>query len=246
MAVKLPEQRQAGPLLYEASPRWVRVRLGGETVADARGPLLAWEEGRVVPFYLFPRDAVRADLLTEDGAEGARRYFNMGGVERAAWSYPDAGALADHVAFDWNSMDSWLEEEEEVFVHARDPHKRVDVLESTRHVVVSIDGQVVADTHHPRLLFETGLPTRYYIPPEDVRMDLLRPSEKHTHCPYKGEASYWSTDTEQDVAWFYPDPIPEQPKIRGLLAFFNERVDIDVDGETVERPQTRWSPAKSR
>jgi uncharacterized protein (DUF427 family) len=243
MPPPLPEQQRAGPVIWEESPRWVRARAAGETVADSKHPLLAWEEGKVVPFYLFPRGAVRTDLLTEDGADGPRRYFNLGGRERAAWSYPDADGIADHVAFDWSAMDAWFEEEQEVFVHARDPHKRVDVLESSRHVVVSIDGQVVADTHHPRLLFETGLPTRYYIPPEDVRMDLLRPSEKHTRCPYKGEASYWSTETEDDVVWFYPEPIPEQPKLKGLLAFFNERVDIEVDGERVERPQTQWSGA---
>ena len=145
------------------------------------------------------------------------------------------------MAFDWHAMDAWYEEEDEVFVHARDPHKRVDVLESSRHVVVSVDDVVLADTRRPRLLFETGLPTRYYIPPEDVRMDLLRPSEKHTQCPYKGTASYLSSETEQDVAWFYPEPIPEQPRIQGLIAFFNERVDIDVDGEREERPRSQWS-----
>jgi uncharacterized protein (DUF427 family) len=241
MPPPLPEQTQAGPLVYEESPRWVRARLGGETVVDCRRPILAWQEGHVVPFYLFPRDAVRADLLSDAGEEDGRRWYDLPGAPRAAWSYPDANGLSDHVAFDWKAMDAWYEEEEEVFVHARDPHKRVDVLESSRHVVVSVNGEVLADTRRPRLLFETGLPTRYYIPPDDVRMDLLRPTEKHTQCPYKGTASYLSSETEQDVAWFYPDPIPEQPRIQGLVAFFNERVDIEVDGEPVERPQTQWS-----
>jgi len=138
-------------------------------------------------------------------------------------------------------MDAWYEEEDEVFVHARDPHKRVDVLQSSRHVVVSVGGTVLADSRRPCLLFETGLPTRYYIPPDDVRMDLLRPSEKHTQCPYKGTASYLSSETEEDIAWFYPEPIPEQPRIAGLIAFFNERVDVEVDGEPEERPETQWS-----
>ena len=235
------DQKHAGPLMYEQSPRWVRVRLGGETVADSRQPLLAWESGTVVPFYLFPPSAVRGDLLSDAGTDDGRRFYDLPGAPRAAWSYVDAGHLADHVAFDWHAMDNWYEEEEEVFVHARDPHKRVDVMESSRHVVVKIDGTVVADTHRPRLLFETGLPTRYYFPPEDVRTELLRPSEKHTQCPYKGTASYWSAEGEEDVAWYYPDPIPEQPKLAGLIAFFNERVDIEVDGERVERPETQWS-----
>jgi uncharacterized protein (DUF427 family) len=120
------------------------------------------------------------------------------------------------------------------------------VLESSRHVVVSVNGETLADTRRPRLLFETGLPTRYYIPPEHVRMDLLRPSEKQTQCPYKGTASYLSSETEQDVAWFYPEPIPEQPRITGLIAFFNERADIEVDGERVERPETQWSVRPAR
>jgi uncharacterized protein (DUF427 family) len=237
------EQKQAYPypLLYEKSPRWVRVRLGRETVADSKSPLLAWETDTVIPFYLFPPDAVRSDMLSESGSNDGKRFYDLPGAPRSAWSYVEAGELADHVAFDWSAMDAWYEEEEEVFVHARDPHKRVDVLESSRHVVISIDGEVLADTQRPRLLFETGLPTRYYIPPEDVRMDRLRPTEKRTQCPYKGTASYLSSETEEDVAWYYPEPIPQQPGIRGLVAFFNERVDIEVDGERVERPQTQWS-----
>jgi uncharacterized protein (DUF427 family) len=251
------DQMRTGPLVYEASPRWVRVRYRGETIADSKRPILAWESGRVVPFYLFPRDAVRADVLREAGRDDGKLFYDLPGAERAAWSYTDAGELSEHVAFDWHAMDAWYEEEDEVFVHARDPHKRVDVLESSRHVVVSTQmiasrdpaprgigcrdhegGVTLADTRRPRLLFETGLPTRYYIPSEDVRMDLLRPSEKHTQCPYKGTASYLSTETERDIAWFYPEPIPEQPRIEGLIAFFNERVDIDVDGEREGRPET--------
>ena len=168
------------------------------------------------------------------------------GAERAAWSYVDAGELADHVAFDWNAMEAWFEENEEVFVHARDPHKRVDVLESSRHVVVSIDGTVVAETDRPSLVVETGLPVRYYIPAEDVRTDLMEQTDHHTQCPYKGTASYLSSETEQDVAWFYPEPIPEQPRITGLIAFFNERVDIEVDGEREDRPATQWSVRPAR
>jgi uncharacterized protein (DUF427 family) len=235
------EQKHAGPLIYEESPRWVRVRHQGETIADSKAPLLAWEEGHVIPFYLFPRDAVRTDVLAEAGTENGKRFYDLPGAARAAWSYADADGLADHVAFDWHAMDAWFEEEEEVFVHARDPHKRVDLMESSRHVVVSIDGTVVADTTRPYLLFETGLPTRYYIPAEDVRADLMERTDHQTQCPYKGTASYWSFGDESNVAWYYPDPIPEQPRLKDLISFFNERVDIEVDGEPAERPQTQWS-----
>jgi uncharacterized protein (DUF427 family) len=157
----------------------------------------------------------------------------------------DLAALQNYVSFAWDKMDAWYEEEEEVFVHARDPHKRVDVLPSSRHVRVVIAGETVAETQQPHLLFETSLPTRYYIPREDVRMDLLEPASLKTRCPYKGIASYWSAKigdhVVKNVVWSYPEPIPECPKIKGLLCFFNERVDLYVDGELQPRPQTPWS-----
>jgi uncharacterized protein (DUF427 family) len=139
-----------------------------------------------------------------------------------------------------NNIDAWYEEEQ-VFVHPRDPYHRVDILESFRRVKVSVNGEVVAETQRPKILFETGLPPRYYIPPEDV----LVGSEKTTRCPYKGMASYWSVEAGgelmENLIWYYPDPIPEAAKIEGLLAFFNEKVDLEVDGELQERPRTQWS-----
>lgn len=141
-------------------------------------------------------------------------------------------------------MTGWYEEEEEIFVHARDPYKRVDVLPSARHVRVVIAGETVADTHQPFLLFETSLPTRYYLPTKDVRQEVLEPSDTTSQCPYKGRAAYWSVSIEdrvvKDVVWSYRDPIPECPKIRGLMCFFNERVDIYVDDELQMRPHSPW------
>jgi uncharacterized protein (DUF427 family) len=149
------------------------------------------------------------------------------------------------VTFPWDGDVDWYEEDEQVHVHARDPHSRVDVLRSTRHVVVEFDGQVVADSTRPSLLFETWLPTRYYIPADDVRMDLLEPSATSSSCPYKGTARYWSARIggrlAPDIVWSYPEPIAENPKIRGLLCFYNEHVDLVVDGEPQQRPQTPWS-----
>ena len=142
-------------------------------------------------------------------------------------------------------MDAWYEEDDEVYVHPRDPYKRIDVLHSSRHVRVVIAGETVAETRRPCLLFETGLPTRYYVPREDVRMDLLEPTELTTRCPYKGMASYWSVRVGDYVAengvWSYSDPIPECAKIKDRLCFYNERVDLYVDGELQSRPQTMWS-----
>ena len=143
-------------------------------------------------------------------------------------------------------MDTWYEEKEEVFVHLRDPYHRVDVLNSSRHVRVIVSGETVAETRNAKLLFETGLPTRYYFPKQDVRMDLLESSTLKTRCPYKGIASYWSVkigdQIVKDIIWEYPNPVVECPKIKDLLCFYNERVEaIYVDDELAPKPKTPWS-----
>lgn len=174
-------------------------------------------------------------------------------LENAAWTYP-ADDLAGHIAFEWSErggrgLDHWYEEEEEIFIHPKDPHHRVDALASSRHVQVEIDGRVVADTRRPVLLFETGLPVRYYIPREDVRLDLFGSTRHSTGCPYKGTAEYWSLrgdlDVPGNIVWSYPDPLPTVPAIKGLLAFYNEAVDITVDGERIERPVTPFTETLS-
>lgn len=251
-------------LLWEPSGRWVRGRTKGVTVVDSRHPVLVWEPGVPVPLYAFPRDEVREDLLRpaahpRTGSHtGSRIFYDLGidgePMENAAWVFP-AADLAGHIAFEWyartgRGLDHWYEEEEEIFVHPRDPYKRVDALPSRRRVRVEIDGKAVADTGRPVLLFETGLPTRYYLPREDVRLDLLRPTEHSTACPYKGTAEYWSwrgaADVPPDVVWSYPEPLPAVAAIRGLLAFYNEAVDITVDGERLDRPDTHFGQALSR
>ncbi|HXW80011.1 MAG TPA: DUF427 domain-containing protein [Acidimicrobiales bacterium] len=241
----------------EPNPRRVRVFFGHEAVADSTNVLYLFETNHL-PIYYFPRADVRFDLLQPTGHhthcpyKGDASYYTVvvgdRRVENAVWAYPEpiAGApdIADYVAFYWDLADTWYEEDEEVFRHARDPYKRVDVLQSSRHVRVLVNGEAVADTHRPRLLFETGLPVRYYIPKLDVRQDLLVPSDKRTRCPYKGEAVYWSLvlgdERLEDVVWSYPAPLPEIPKIENLLSFYNERVDIEVDGAVQARPDTGW------
>jgi uncharacterized protein (DUF427 family) len=245
-------------LYFEDSPRRVRVMFNGETVADSKRAKLMHETAHL-PIYYFPIEDVRKDLLEEsDHAtycpfKGNASYWSVrveGRVaENAVWSYPEpidsAPPIAGYVAFYWRMMDHWYEEDEEVFVHPRDPYHRVDILESSRRVKVSVNGEVIAETARPKVLFETGLPPRYYIPAEDVRKEALVGSEKTTRCPYKGVASYWSVEAggerTEDLVWYYPEPIPEAAKIEGLLAFFNEKVDLEVDGEEQERPITRWS-----
>jgi uncharacterized protein (DUF427 family) len=142
-------------------------------------------------------------------------------------------------------MDAWFEEDEEVYVHPRDPHTRVDILPSSRHVEVVVNGVTVADSHQPRLLFETGLPTRYYLPLVDVRLDLLHPSDTTTRCPYKGTAGYWSVEAGgqvvPDLAWIYRAPAAESVRIAGLACFYNEKVELYVDGVHQEQPHTKFS-----
>jgi uncharacterized protein (DUF427 family) len=244
---------------FEASPRWVRTLLGGTTVADSRRMKLLWEPRRL-PVYAFPRADVRMDLLTQSGErtddkKGATTLWTVRAgdrvAEHAAWTVdrPADGVpedLAGYVFLNWGQMDTWYEEDDQVYVHPRDPYHRVDVLNSSRHVRVEMLGQTVADTRRPRLLFETDVPTRYYIPRHDVRMDLLVPSETVTQCPYKGLASHLSLRTggklARDIAWFYPFPIQECAKIENLVCFYDERVDaVHVDGEPMPKPQTPWS-----
>ena len=153
--------------------------------------------------------------------------------------------LEDHIAFEWKKMDAWFEEDEGVFVYARDPYKRVDVLPSSRRIKVVVDGITVADAKRPWLLFETGLPIRYYIPSHDARMDLLVPSDTVTSCPYKGEANHYSIKIgdklHKDLAWYYRYPTLACSKIQELLGFLNEKVDIYEDDKLLPRPKTPWS-----
>jgi uncharacterized protein (DUF427 family) len=241
-----------GRIRLEPGAKRVRTFLGGELVADTIRPTLVWEIP-YYPAYYFPRDDVRMELLSpsdrtdQSPSRGEARYFAVKAgnriAEDAAWHYPTSPieALRELIRFDWEAMDAWFEEDEEVFVHPRDPHKRVDILASSRHVEVMVAGVKVADSHQPRLLFETSLPIRYYLPLTDVRMDLLRPSAAMTRCPYKGTATYWSVEVDgqvfPDLVWTYKTPLLESVKIAGLACFFNERVDLYVDGVLQERPK---------
>ncbi|HEX3621284.1 MAG TPA: DUF427 domain-containing protein [Acidimicrobiales bacterium] len=241
----------------EPSPRWVRVRAGDVVLADSRRPqLLAWYGPGRLPTYCLPAEDVRSDLLHASG-QPARDGFLLDhdvradglSLDRVAQLFtdppPELEAVRDHWTFTWDAGVSWFEEAEEVHVHARDPAKRVDTVPSERHIRVELDGQVVAESRRPHALFETWLPTRWYLPVEDVRTDLLAASDTMSRCPYKGTAAYWSAQvggtTYSDVAWSYAEPIPECPRIAGLICFFNERVDLTIDGVAQERPRSPWS-----
>ena len=248
--------RLPGPRV-EPSPRWIRVRAGDVELANSkRALLLAWYGPGMLPTYCLPADDVHTELLERRGPSSVQPFMedhdiNVGDRVLPAVAQlfrappPPLDQLDGHWTFQWDSGLSWFEEALEVHVHARDTTKRVDVLPSDRHVRVEVDGEVVAESHRPHALFETTLPTRWYLPLEDVRQELLVPSDTVSRCPYKGTAAYWSVQLgsalHADVAWTYREPVPECPRIAGLVAFFNERVDLVIDGEKQDRPRTVWS-----
>ena len=201
----------------ERSPRWVRGRLGGETVVDSRNVRLLHESNRL-PVWLFPEEDVRLDLVPEEAVQ--RRH--------------------DLVQIDFDALDEWLEEDELLFGHPRDPYHRLDVRPSSRRVRISIGGEVVADTDRSVVLFETGLPPRWYVPREDIKAEL-EPADKSTVCAYKGQAEHFTVAGEEAIAWSYADPEREVDPITDRVAFYDERVDLEIDGEAWERPDTPFS-----
>lgn len=240
----------------EPAPRRVRAFLGGRTVLDTHRARYVWEWPHY-PQYYVPREDVDASLLvdegtTEDSGRGRARRHRLQVAEAsrpgAALVYgADApGALRHTVRFEWSALDAWFEEDEEVFVHPRDPYARVDVLRSTRSVRVELDGVVLAESSSPVLVFETGLPPRSYLPRTAVDFTHLVPSPTRTECPYKGRTSaYWSAETgsgvHPDIAWSYDFPTREVLPIAGLVAFYDEKVDLVVDGRRRPRPRTPFS-----
>ncbi|HWD64630.1 MAG TPA: DUF427 domain-containing protein [Solirubrobacteraceae bacterium] len=250
-----------GAALYiEPSPKRVRVVFGGETIADSRNVTIVHESGHQ-PVYYFPPADVRTDLFiptdrhTHCPRKGDASYYTIsaGGrtEESAAWYYPDplpgAEALRDLIAFYWKRMDGWFEEDEEIVGHPADPYHRIDTRASSAHVRVSLKGELLADSTRAVALFESNLPTRWYLPREDVQA-RLEPSDTTTLCPYKGTAAYHSvvlSDGErvEDLIWSYAEPLPEAERVRDLLCFYNERVEIELDGQAQERPESPWSHA---
>ncbi len=171
-------------------------------------------------------------------------------VQAGAWYYPDpidgTPPIKDLIAFYFDRMGRWLEEGEEIGVHPRDPYHRIDVLASDRRVRVSLDGELLAESDRALALFESNLPTRWYMPAEDVVVSL-EPSDTVTRCPYKGTAAYYSVpgDDGQDLLWYYDEPFDEVRRVKGLVCFYNERVDIELDGELQDRPALGFSRPKA-
>jgi uncharacterized protein (DUF427 family) len=247
---------QRGQVRTAPSHKRVRVFLGGECIVDTDDALYVWENPHYPQYYLPASDFAAGALAPTERTErspsrGTARYVTVKGgdveVAAAGWSYDDSPMeeIRGRVRLEWDAMDAWFEEDEEVFVHPRSPTTRVQILPSSRHVVVSLDGVVLADTNRPTFLYETHLPRRTYMPKLDVRMDLLVATDSSSRCPYKGIASYWSANVNghvyDDLAWSYPTPFPESEGIAGLVCFYDEFVDVSVDGTPQERPRTPFS-----
>lgn len=235
----------------EPVPRRIRGLVGGRVVFDTRRALYVWE-WQAYPQFSIPVEDLVDGLLRDDhhteqlGAGPARRHTLQVGSEvraGAAWVW-DQGApepLHDTVRFEWDALDSWFEEDEPVFVHPRSPYSRVDALRSSSAIRVELDGVLLAEAPQCVKLFETGLPTRYYLDGTHIDWTRLRHSETVTRCPYKGTtSSYWSFDSDtashEDIAWTYDFPTVEANRIAGLTAFYNEHVDLYVDGTLLPRP----------
>ncbi|MGD0747690.1 MAG: DUF427 domain-containing protein [Acidimicrobiales bacterium] len=240
----------------EPVPRRVRAFLAGRAVVDTTRARYVWEWPGFPQFYV-PLADVAPEVLVDEGAtedtpRGDVRLFGLrvGDVHRPGAAKVLGAAkvegLDDTVRFEWSALDAWFEEDERVFVHPRSPYTRVDAIRSTRTVRVESKGVVLAESSSPVLLFETGLPTRYYLNRTDVDFSRLVPSDTVTACPYKGTTSgYWSAQIEgrvhPDIAWSYDFPTREVLPIAGLVAFYNEKLDIFVDGAELERPRTHFS-----
>lgn len=269
MAVRMAEFFFSGynELRCHQTESRIRAMVGEETIVDTTRALLVWEPRRIVPFYAVPIEDVGAALVPAVAPEVAEVAQFLGDGPpvltpstpfavhscpgethtiqatrelTAAGFVPSDPDLAGYVFLDWAAFDRWLDEDEELVAHPRDPFKRIDTRRSSRHIVIEIAGQTVAESRQPILLFETYLPTRYYLPAQDVNTNLLARSETRTRCAYKGVAEYWATGSA-DVAWTYHQPLHDAAPVRDMIAFFNERVDITVDGQPQPRPRTPWS-----
>lgn len=249
-------------LRYEPTAKRVRVRLAGETVADTLHARLVWEPRRVVPTYAVPVAALSSQLVpagAESGDSDGRpildptvpfnahtcpgRAFDViaGQASAPAAAYrPDDPDLADYVILAFDSFE-WREEDEPVVAHPHDPFGRIDVLRSSREVRIEHDGRLLAESMRPTMLFETLLPVRFYLPRDDVVVPL-EPSDTVSYCAYKGRAAYFSVpDGPRDVAWTYREPLHDAELVRDMVCFFDEHLDVTVDGVRRERPVTPWS-----
>ncbi len=228
-------------VLIEPTSRRIRLKSGERLIADTTQAIVIYENGGHPTYYLPKADFVAGILQPSSKTEpsrlfGTRSYWSLqaedSSLQDKAWSFDGAALglpeLSDHVTVDWSSV-RWFEEDEEIFRHPRNVYKRIDSIPSSRMVEIFVDGRLVARTNRAIFLFETGLITRYYFPVADLVAGTLVSSDLTTYCPYKGAASYYHFDLDgkrhKDIVWYYPEPIAESGKIKGLISFYNEWVD---------------------
>lgn len=269
MAIQLSSalRRLLPQLRFEPSPRRIRAQLGDSPVLDSSRAVLVWEPRRILPNYAVLEEDIRAALSPSASEPPAGqnpqelpvisprlpfavRLTDGEALDVSAGSRKASGAafrladpdLAGYVVFDFGSF-GWLEEDEPIVSHPRDPFHRVDIRASSRHVQISLNGRLLAESHSPTMVFETNLPVRTYLPPEDVNWPELKTTDSMTTCAYKGQASYWTAadGDGRDIAWSYQAPLPDAAQLAGLISFYDEHTDVRVDGRPRERPTTLWS-----
>ena len=249
-------------LRYEPTAKRLRASLGSHLVADTHDGLLVWEPKRLIPAYAIADQDISAELTPSEQQPSnpdtppildprnpftqhtipGRVYDVDIGARTLRWAAfkPDDPTFERHVLLDFAAFD-WREEDEPIVSHPHDPFHRIDILRSSRRVRIELDGRVLAESARPVLLFETLLPVRFYLPPKDVAAELEH-SDTVTYCAYKGQASYLSLpEKRNDVAWTYREPLREAEPVRDYICFFDEHVDVIVDGRRRERPNTPWS-----
>ncbi|KAF8972275.1 hypothetical protein BDZ97DRAFT_1783997 [Flammula alnicola] len=228
----------------------IRVYIAGVCLIDTKKAKLVWLHRYFPTYFFLKEDLPNWYLHAASTTENEVTYNILAGTDKArtagAATFYLTGPLQGLGLVKFDAMDAWFEEDEQIFIHPKDPYKRIDILQSSRHVRIEVNGVEIANTRAPHLLFETGLPVRTYIPKTDCRMDLWVPSETTTGCPYKGMANYYSVmlssgEVFKDIIWWYPNTTVEASAIRGLVAFFDEKVDVWVDGEKQERPASNYS-----
>jgi uncharacterized protein (DUF427 family) len=239
-------------LRHEPTEKRVRALAGGREVVDTGRALLVWEPRRMVPVYAVPAEELNAELapaqeLGDHATPGESLDIVLDGARLEAAAFRPADPdLADHVLLDHDAFEAWYEEEEPIVGHPRDPFHRIDIRQGSRHVRVELAGTLLAESREPTLLFETGLPVRFYLPRRALVLEPS-PGPTRTVCAYKGEASHWSFDVPggADLAWSYEQPLVDSAQVTGLVAFYDEQVDVTVDGERRERPRTQWTRARA-
>jgi uncharacterized protein (DUF427 family) len=243
-----PEPLPARLLFAEPLRRRMRVQLGGpggreggaekHWIADSEDVVLLHEPGRYPVAYFPLSDVVDGALTVETRTTrhkdlGATKWFSVQDTPHAAWQFTDlpahAAILRDRVAFAWRAMDAFYEEDERIVGHAADMYHRVDIRKTSRHLVVRDGDRVIADTHNPLALYESGFAPRWYVPREDIDLAALTPVDGETFCPYKGLASYYDIGSRRRAAWGYPEAWPEVAAVSGWISFEPDVVDVWLD-----------------